>query len=158
MNIVQKNYLVLPTLRSHMPLFLSNQSQRLWTQTHPSGWGTEIGKNWADSTLSVFCLSDSGLWLYPSAEIKLFFLPCWATATCFFDQCLGTVFLTIVTFPRTPLQFIIHTALREPFKYLNNFTLGIKNIALQQTERLCMYIPWLHLNSILPSLYSSHSY
>jgi fumarate reductase subunit D len=32
--------------------------------------GREI-KNWADSLLSVFCLSDYGQWLRPSAEVKL---------------------------------------------------------------------------------------
>jgi hypothetical protein len=43
-------------------------------------------KNWTDSSLSVFCPSDYGLWLHPFAEVKLFFLPCWATPKYFFDH------------------------------------------------------------------------
>jgi hypothetical protein len=76
--------------------FLSNQSQRLWTWTHPSRSGAEREKNWANSMLSVLCLSDYGLWLHTSAEVKLFFLPCWVTPACFFDHCLGMAFLTVV--------------------------------------------------------------
>jgi hypothetical protein len=75
-----------------MSPFLNNQ--RLWPQTCPSGWGAEI-KNWADSSLSVFCLSDHGLWLHPCAEVKLFFLPCWVTLKCSFYHCLGMALLTI---------------------------------------------------------------
>jgi hypothetical protein len=37
------------------------------------------GKNWADSLLHVFCLSDYSLWQHPSAKVKLFFFPCWVT-------------------------------------------------------------------------------
>jgi hypothetical protein len=51
-------------------------------------------KNCADSPLTMFCLSDYGLWLHPCAEVKLFFLPCWATPKCFFDHHLGTALLT----------------------------------------------------------------
>jgi hypothetical protein len=70
--------------------------RRLWTQTHPSGWGAERDKNWADSMLSVLCLSDYDLWLQLSAEVKLFFLPYWVTPEYFFNHCLGTEFITKV--------------------------------------------------------------
>jgi hypothetical protein len=75
MNIAQKYFLVLPALRSplpHVPLF--------WVTNHedcepkPVHQGEEQrDKNWADSLLNVFFLSDSGRWLLPSAEVRLLF-------------------------------------------------------------------------------------
>jgi hypothetical protein len=75
--------------------FLSNQSQRLWTQTRQSGWGAEREKL---SWLPALCVLPIRLWSVaaPFCKVKLFFLPCSVTPECFFDRHLGTTFLTVI--------------------------------------------------------------